>query len=65
MTDGEKKEAIQAKRGPLEHEQFAAQLDVKVAKEHEDEALLAEPTERLERIERQLKALDEEEKKLG
>lgn len=62
LTDEEKKAAIAAKRGPLEHELYGAELDLKVAEEGGDEALVEEPKGRVARIKGQLKVLDDEEK---
>lgn len=64
LTAEQKKDAINAKRGPLEHEQYAAELDVATAKESGAEELLQEPQARLKRVNDQLKALDAEEAKI-
>lgn len=64
LTDDEKKTAIAARRGPLEHELYTAELDLKVAQEGGDDALIEEPKARVARIKGQLKVLDDEEKKL-
>jgi hypothetical protein len=65
LTDEEKKAAIAAKRGPLEHELYTAELDLKTAEASGDDALVEEPKARVERIKGQLKVLDDEEKKVG
>lgn len=65
LTNDEKRAAIAARRGPLEHELYAAELDVKVAQKAGDETLLAGPAERLEQVEAQIKVLDDEEAALG
>lgn len=64
MDDSSKRELIAAKRGPLEQERFAAELDVEVAEVHGDDAVLEEPKSRLERINKQLQILDDKESDL-
>jgi hypothetical protein len=64
LSKEEKLEAIAARRGPLLHEQYAAELDVKVAEEGGIEALMEEPKARLARVNSQLGVLDEEESNL-
>ncbi len=64
LTAEEKKAAINAKRGPLEHELYSAELDLKTAKQGGDEALIEEPKSRVDEIKAKLKALDDEEKKI-
>lgn len=64
LTKEQKIEAIQAKRGPLEHEQYAAELDLKVAKKSDDKALAEEPQARLDEVNAKLDALKQEEQKL-
>lgn len=54
-----KKDLIAAKRGPLEHELFAAELDLEVAQEAGDEALVEGPQKRLEAVKAQIKVLDD------
>lgn len=61
MTKEQKLDLIHAKRSPLENEQFAAELDLKLANEDGAEELIAEPKERLEKINAKLKLLDNEE----
>lgn len=64
MDADDKRAAIQAKRGPLEHELFAAELDVATAKEASDKALHEEPEKRLKEVKAKLKVLDDKEAKL-
>ena len=64
LTAEEKKSAINAKRGPLDHEKYAAELDVKTAEASGQEELMEEPRARLARIEDQLKVLDDAEAKI-
>jgi hypothetical protein len=64
MDADEKRGAIAARRGTLEHELFGAELDLKVAKEHDEDVLAEEPQKRLDRIKRQMEVLDKEEGKL-
>lgn len=65
LTDEEKKAAIAAKRGPLEHELYGAELDLKTAEAGGDAALIEEPKGRVARIKAQLKVLDDAESKVG
>lgn len=65
LTDEDKQAAIDAKRGPLEHEKYAAELDLKTAEASGDDALVQEPKERLARIEDQMKVLKDAEGELG
>jgi len=55
------RELITARRGPLERERFAAQLDVEIAEQQEDTDLLEEPQRRLGTVEAQIKVLDDKE----
>lgn len=65
LTDDQKKEAIAARRGPLEHELYSAELDLKVAKKGSTPALVEGPQARVDEIKAQIKVLDDEEKKLS
>lgn len=62
LTKENKLEAIAAKRGPLEHEKYAAELDLATAEEAKDEALAEEPKARLAEINSKLGALELKEK---
>lgn len=64
LTNDEKKSAIAAARGPLDHEHYAAQLDLKVAKADGDETLIESASARLARVNSKLAVLSEEEKGL-
>jgi hypothetical protein len=64
LTREEAVAAIEAHRGPLRHELYAAELDLKVAEESGAEELIAGPFERVEEIKRKLAVLDAEESKL-
>lgn len=64
LTKEEKKAAIAAKRGPLEHELYSAELDLTTAEEGRDESLVEEPKARVAEIKAKLKALDDQEKKI-
>jgi beta-glucosidase-like glycosyl hydrolase len=64
MTKADKEAAIAAKRGPLDHELYSAELDLKTAEASGSEQLVEEPKQRVERIKGQLKVLDDEEKAL-
>lgn len=65
LTDDDKRAEIEAKRGTLEHEQYAAELDVATAEAAGVEALVEEPTARLGRVNAQLAVLDEKEAELS
>lgn len=65
LTDEQKKAAIDAARGPLDHELYSAELALKTAEASGIKALTKEPKARVARIKDQLKVLDDEEKKLG
>lgn len=65
MDDQQKRDLIAAKRGPLENELYAAELDRKTAEAGEDEALVEEPKAREAEVKKKLKVLDEEEAKIG
>lgn len=60
LSKEEKLAAIAAARGPLEHEQYAAELDVKTAEEGTDQALADSHKARLEEVNSKLGALDAE-----
>lgn len=61
LTKEQKFEVIDAKRGPLLHEKYAAELDVKTAEVTKDAALEQEPKARLQLVNEQLAVLDAEE----
>lgn len=65
LTDEEKKAQIEAKRGPLEHELYGAELDLKTAEAGGNEALIEGPKGRVESLKKQLQVLEDEEKELG
>lgn len=61
VEDSQKQELIQARRNTLETEQYAAELDLKLAKKGSDDRLAEEPQARLDEINEKLKLLDDEE----
>jgi hypothetical protein len=67
LTKEEKLAKIKARRGTLEHEQYAAELDLKVAEagDNPTEESLAPHRARVEAVERQFEVLAAEEKALA
>lgn len=62
MDFDDKLQAINGRRETLLHEQFGAQLDVKIAKAGRDQNLRTEPEARLAEVEAKLKTLDDAER---
>lgn len=60
MEDAQKLEIIESRRGTLENEQYAAELDLKLAKKSDNDSVVEEPQKRLDEINAKLKVLDEE-----
>ena len=65
MEDSDKRAILQAKRGPLENEQYTAEVDLALAEEQKDPALAEEPRERLDRINSQLAIIKQKEDEIG
>jgi hypothetical protein len=64
MDKEQKKESLDASRGSLEHELYAAETDLAVAEAGSDEELVKEPKRRVKEIKAKLKAIDDREAKL-
>lgn len=62
MEKQDKLDLIQAARGPLEHEEYAAEVDVELAGTSEDPALLEGPQSRLNEVRAKLGVLKDKEK---
>lgn len=65
MVDADQKRAIlDAKRGTLEHELYAAETDLEVAEATEKPELIEEPQNRVRGLKAQMKVLDDKENAL-
>jgi hypothetical protein len=64
LTTEEKKAAIAARRSPLDHELYSAELDLKVAEADGEEGLVNDAKARVEKIQTKIKVLDDEEAEL-
>jgi hypothetical protein len=59
-----KREWIAAKRGTLEHELYAAELDLEVAEAGSSKELVKGPKDRVAEVKAQIKVLDDKAKKV-